>query len=482
MTTIQQLGHRATKSVIALTSRTFILNVINFLGAFVLTIFLTPREFGIFILTSTVVDILTYFSDIGLAGALIQKKTDLEKNEVNATFTIQMGLVSSGIIVALLFSKPIQTFYGIENQGIFLFYALLAAFFFSSLKTIPSVLSERELKFEKIIIPQIVETIVFNVLIVTLAWRGFGLTSYIVAVLARALLGTLTIYLLVSWRPRLYFSLSAVKSLLSFGITYQLNSLTAMFKDRVSLLILGKIIGIEGMGILGWAEKWANLPLRYFLDSTVKVAFPLFSRLQNTLDKAKIALDQAIYFISVLVFPALVGAYLVMPQIIETIPQYTKWEPGLTTFNLLLISAAIASISTFLTNFLTAIGKVKHVLALMVMWTVLTLTLYPLFALQFGYVGVAIASIVVAFTSFVPYVLVKRVIPFNVVKLIAPALVSSAILLIGIKLSQPWFASGIAGIIETITLGILLYGGSLLLFDRATLKTNINKFITYAKT
>ena len=263
----KQLGRRAVGSVIALTSRTFFLNLVNFVGAFVLTIFLTPTEFGIFIVTSTIVEILTYFSDVGLAGALIQKKGKLTSQEIEATFTIQQLLVAGGILLALAFSLPIQAFYNLDRLGLWLFYALLAAFFLSSLKTIPSVLSERRLKFEKVVIPQVVEALVFNSLLIFLAWQGWGIKSYIVAVLARAISGTTTIYILVPWRPRLRFALAPVKRLLSFGVPSQANSLLAVFKDKVSLLILGKILGLEGMGILGWAEKWATLPLRYFLDA-----------------------------------------------------------------------------------------------------------------------------------------------------------------------------------------------------------------------
>ena len=78
MSKLKSIGQRATRSIITLVSRTFFLNVLNFAGAFFLTIFLSPADFGVFIVTSTVIDILAYFSDIGLAGALIQKKDKLD--------------------------------------------------------------------------------------------------------------------------------------------------------------------------------------------------------------------------------------------------------------------------------------------------------------------------------------------------------------------------------------------------------------------
>ncbi|NMC36445.1 oligosaccharide flippase family protein [Candidatus Beckwithbacteria bacterium] len=477
----KNIATRATRSVIALTSRTFFLNVVNFLGAFALTIFLSPKDFGIFIITSTIVDILTYFSDIGLAGALIQKKKKLKKSEISATFTIQMGLVLFLIVVAFIFRYQIKDFYELDQIGLVLLYALLLSFFLSSLKTIPSVLSERKLRFNNIVIPQVIEALAFNSIIVVLAWQGFGVKSYIWAVLARALSGTIAIYILVPWKPSLSFNFKAVKGLLNFGIPFQANSLIAVFKDRVSLLILAKIIGVGGMGILGWAEKWANLPLRYFLDSMVKVSFPLFSRLQHDLEKAKQALEQSVHFITVMVFPSLAGAYLLMPQIIDIIPKYSKWEPGLSTFNLFLISAAIASVSTFLTNFLTAIGKVKTTMGLMFMWATLTLTLYPLFAYKFGYHGVAIASITVALTSIVPYLMVRKIVKVDLFRPIAIPLLASLVMLAVLSPILPNFKPGLVKLIGTIISGGVIYGAILYILDGKRLSLQIRKFIAYAK-
>jgi len=107
---------------------------------------------------------MTYFSDVGLAGALIQKKGKLEANEIETTFTIQQLLIISLILLGFIFYKPISAFYKLDSVAINLYFALLISFFISSLKTIPSVLSERKLQFEKVVITQIVETLFFNVI------------------------------------------------------------------------------------------------------------------------------------------------------------------------------------------------------------------------------------------------------------------------------------------------------------------------------
>ena len=71
------------------------------------------------------------------------------------------------------------------------------------------------------------------------------------------------------------------------------------------------------------------------------------------------------------------------------IPKYTKWEPALLSFYFFVGAAAIAGLTTPLTNALNAIGKIKTTLLLMVMWTTLTWIVTVIFIHFFGFQGVA---------------------------------------------------------------------------------------------
>ena len=93
---------RAIKGVVALTGRTFLLQLVSFLGFFLLTVFLGTAEIGLFFAISELVAILGYFSDIGLAAALIQKKEKPDLKDIRSTFTIQQGLVLSLVILIFL--------------------------------------------------------------------------------------------------------------------------------------------------------------------------------------------------------------------------------------------------------------------------------------------------------------------------------------------------------------------------------------------
>ncbi len=163
---LEEVKRRTIRGVLALSSRTFILQIISFLTTFLLTIFLEPSVFGIFFVVSALVSFLGYFSDVGLAAALIQKKEDPTEDDLRTTFSVQQVLVVTLVILALAFSSKFASFYRLDSSGLWLFRALVISFFLSSLKTIPSILLERRLAFDRLVIPQIVETLFYSVVVV----------------------------------------------------------------------------------------------------------------------------------------------------------------------------------------------------------------------------------------------------------------------------------------------------------------------------
>src|SRR3990172_3757783 len=98
---VAEIKRRSVKGVAALISRTFAVQVISFVATFALTVFLDPSVYGVFFLVSAVVNFLAYFSDIGLAAALVQKKAKITDQDLATTFTVQQFIVV--FLLAVLF-------------------------------------------------------------------------------------------------------------------------------------------------------------------------------------------------------------------------------------------------------------------------------------------------------------------------------------------------------------------------------------------
>lgn len=461
---LAEVKKRSITGILALTSRTFVIQIISFIATLLLTILLAPEIYGIFFLVSSVVNFLTYFSDVGLAAALIQKKSKLTRQDLVTTFTIQQVLVITLLIILFSATPYIRNFYGMNSAGIYLMWAFGISLFLSSLKTIPSVLLEREIQFNKLIIPQIAETLVFNFVAVYFAWKGFGITAFTLAVLLRGITGLILMYIVSPWLPGIGVNRKSLSHLLKFGLPYQANTLLAVIKDDGMTIILGKIIGTTGLGYIGWASKWANMPLRIFMDNITKVAFPAFARLQDDKQKLGKAVEKSIFFLGLAIFPILIAMGLLAHPLVNLIPRYQKWLPALIPLYLYLFNAAWASVSTPLTNALNAIGKIKTTFKLMIMWTVLTWALMPALAIKFGFVGVSLAAAIIAVSSVIVIIVIKKHVPFSIIKALKTPMIASAVLALYLSLSTQ-FITNYLSISLISTGGIIIYAVSVILIE-----------------
>ena len=414
----QEVKNRSVSGVLALISRTFIVQIISFISTLALTIFLDPNVYGVFYLVSSVVNFLAYFSDVGLAAALIQKKETVTRKDLATTFTVQQILVLLLLLILFLARSFIRSQYNIDQSGMYLLYAMGISLFLSSLKTIPSIMLEREIKFNKLILPQILETLAFNFVAVFFAWKGFGITAFTFAVLSRGIVGLITMYIVYPWKPMFGIYRDSLSSLLRFGLPYQANTFLAVLKDDGMTIILTKIIGTTGLGYIGWASRWAGLPLRIGMDNLTKVSFPTFARLQHDKEKLTRAVEVSLKYMCLASFPILVGMGFFALPLINIIPRYTKWLPALIPLYIYLYNSAWASISTSLTNLLNATGHIRSTFKLMLMWTGLTWVTMPFLALKFGYLGVSYAVAIIATSSIVTIFMARKYVHFSLLNIL----------------------------------------------------------------
>ena len=455
--TLEAVKQRAVKGIAVLTGRTFFFSLISLFATGLLTFYLAPSEFGVFWIVSAVVNFLAYFSDVGLAAALIQKKEKLSSEDLKTTFTVQQILVIV-LLLALFFAAPtLQRIYALTPAGVKLLYALGASLFLSSLKTIPSVLMERELEFGKLTIPQVLENLVYNILAVLLAWKGFGVASFTYAVLARGIIGLFAIYVLRPWVPSFGISRESLKKLLSFGLPYQLNTFLATVKDDGMTVVLGGIIGPAGIGLLGWAQKWGYAPLRFFMDHVIKVTFPAFARMQDEKEELARAVTRSIFFICFLVFPSVVGLLIVSPILVQIIPRYEKWAPALVPLSFIAVNTVFAAVTTQLTNLLNSIGKIKTTFKLMVFWTTITWLLVPFMAVKFGVNGAAGAYALIGTTSVIAIYIVRRIVKFSLFDSALRPAISAVVMGIVLLVTRRYLAVSLSSVWILVATGFSVY-------------------------
>jgi O-antigen/teichoic acid export membrane protein len=211
------------------------------------------------------------------------------------------------------------------------------------------------------------------------------------------------------------------------------------------------------VGILGWAQKWAQMPLRFVMDSVMKVTFPAYARMQDHKEELSKAVEKTLFFLSLTIFPLLVGIGVLAKPLIFLIPKYAKWEVALLALYLFIINSVFAALTTPLTNALTAIGKIKVVFKLMIMWTVLTWIVYPVLAIKYGFNGVAGAAAIVSASSILALWIAKKYLNFRFFASVTKPVLASLLMGIFLWFLRPFLGNSFLGLLALILLGALVY-------------------------
>lgn len=429
---------------------------LGFVANLILTIVVSPATFGIYIAVLSIISIFNYFSDIGLSAALIQKK-EVSDDDLKTTFTVQQLLILTLIFIGFLLTPYVKNFYHLPSTGVCLYYTLLISFFISSLKTIPSIKLEKNIEFQKIVLVQIIENTLFYIAVIIFSLLGFDLLSFAIAVILRAFVGLILIYQLSHWKIQIGFNKQSFNKLINFGLPFQTNSLLALIKDDLTTLFLGKILGFEKLGYLGFAKKWAEAPIRIIMDNISKVIFPLMAKFQTKKEKLQKIIEKILFYQSIIIIPATIGLIITLPYLMKIIPKYSKWQPTIPLLYLFAISSIFSSYNTPFINFFNSIGKVKISFKLMIFWTTTTWVLTPIFTLKFALYGFPLALIILSLTFIYVIYLAKKIVPFSFLKPIKPALVSSIIMIIVLFLISKINFNPFISLISLISLGIISY-------------------------
>lgn len=433
---------------------------------------LPPEIIGIFNIATSVLMFFTYFSDIGLGAALIQKK-EVKREDLVTTFTVQQILALVIAVVVWFLAPWFASLYQLDSSGMWLIRALGFGFFLTSFKVLPSVILERDLKFGPLVIVEILETVIYLAVLDYLILNDFGVTAYSYSILARGITGVIAIYIFAPWKIGLGFSKESAKQLVKFGAPFQFNSILALLKDRLVDLVVAGIIGKVGVGYVTWARNIAYVPLEV-MNIMGRITFPAFSRLQHDNLALKKTLEKSLFFTSLFMYPLTFGIIAIAPSIIEHIVK-SNWRPALPLIYLFSISAFWAALSTPMTNFLNAIGKINTTLKLMVMWTVVEWAVTPFFAIKYGFLGVGVASLIISFTSIAPIIIVKKIISFEIIKNVYKQFLCGVTMFAVVFYLARSYISNWQSLIVVVLIGALVYSVLALIFLKEEFMSNLKE-------
>ena len=189
--------------------------VLSLVSTMILARLLTPQDFGLVAMVTTVTGFLFVFKDAGLSIATVQRER-ITHAQVSNLFWINMVVsVLTTLIVAA--SAPIIAMFYHNSQLVGITLCLSITFLISGSTIQHQALLKRQMRFKALAVVE-VGSITVGVLVgVVMALLGYRYWSLVGSSLSTETTGLLLTWSISRWRPRLPGRRSGVGPLVSFG-------------------------------------------------------------------------------------------------------------------------------------------------------------------------------------------------------------------------------------------------------------------------
>jgi len=383
------IGGRAVRGVAFLILRYAGIRILGLAANIILSRLLSPQAFGIYAITLSLLVLLSFVADFGLSASLLQQRKAISERDLRTVFTAQQLLVLSLLVILFLLAPVLAATYHLGGMGIWFIRLMLVAGLFSSLRTAPTIILERQLRYGQLSVIELADFGLFQLTAVILAFAGYGVWSFLLAVLIAKFVSTLLAYGLARWTPAFGFDPARFAGLWRFGLPFQLSWLTFFLRDYMIPILGGLLVTTTQVGYLNWALALAGVPGQ-LAQIVGRVTLPAFARYQDRPAALSRAVEQSIRGLFITAIPLHLTIVALAPWLIQLVFS-DKWLPALPALYLLSIHWSGANLTSPLVSTLNAMGRARLGLALSAVWTAATFALALLFLHRFGFVGIALA-------------------------------------------------------------------------------------------
>lgn len=409
----------------------------------VLTRSLVASDYGIVGMAIIFMNFFTLFGDMGISNAVIRKE-NLTEREVYTGFTVR---VIQGILLVLLClaAAPLasKVFANQEVGKILTVFSF--NFVINSFGFIPYVYLNRELRYDRLFIPQVGYAGVGSIVAITLALLGFRHWSLVFSTLSSSVAFVILLNVMRPVRPHFCFDAIAAKSFFNYGMNIFLISFVTYALLNAGNFIIGAVNGPVSLGYYTIANNWGGMICSVVIATVSSVLFPTFARIQDDKNRLRSAYLKVIEYISFIAILANLTLFLTGKEFLYFILGHNsdKWFPSFIAFQILCVFGVLRSLLEPGTNLMMALGNTSIPFRATLIAAVLQLILiYP--SLYFGGIeGVAILMVMATTAQFIIYLpAIKSYLDLqfqDFIRQIWPQLVSMIITMLVISLSTPLF-------------------------------------------
>ncbi|HWX14998.1 MAG TPA: lipopolysaccharide biosynthesis protein [Chthoniobacterales bacterium] len=340
-------GHTISSGVVTMLAQgvKFLLNLIS---TMILARLLSPRDFGLVAMVTTITGFLRVFKDAGLSIATVQRER-LTQAQVSNLFWINLAVSALSTFIVAASAPIIAQFY--HNRSLFSVTLLLSTTFLISGSTVQhQALLKRRMRFKALAVIEVGSMIVGVLVGIWMAVAGYGYWSLVGSSLSMETSGLVLTWSVSTWRPQFPTRHSGIGPLVTFGAHRTVADFISSLARGSDNLLIGRAYDAAAVGLYSRASVLLIRPLEQFLSPIYAVFVPALSRLQSHPERYRstfLRLYEAIALTSLL----FTGLLLALARPLTLVLLGPKWERAAVIFGGFTVAALcipLANVSIWL--------------------------------------------------------------------------------------------------------------------------------------
>ncbi len=369
---------------------------VKFITGIIVARLLFPSDYGLIGMLAIFLAIPDVLINSGFGAALIQKKS-VDDTDYSTVF--YFNIFTSVLLYGVLYlSAPFIASFFNEPQLVSLARVLGLIFITTSFGIVQRTILTKRLDFKTQTKITIISIIPSGILGILLAFYGYGVWAIVIQSLTRQFLTTLLFWLFNTWRPKLIFSIQSLKSLFAFGSNLLIAGLLNTVFLKLNTIVIGKVFNAESLGFYSRADQLRSLPVNSLISIIERIAFPIFSTLQNDNKLFLRGYRKTVKMASFINFPLMLGLIVVSEPFVRLLLT-EKWLPLVPYLQLMCITGLSLPIQSLTMSVITAKGDSGLFLKLdIVKKVLLVITLFITY--RWGVIAIVLGNTILSYFFF----------------------------------------------------------------------------------
>jgi lipopolysaccharide exporter len=351
---LQDIRVRLQRGTVWISASQLLTNLLGLLSTLILARALTPADFGLVALGTTLLAVITSVTELSLSSALVQHKNPT-KAHLDTAWTL--GFLRSLVVAAAfaLAAVPAAALYR-DPRLVWVMLALAGSVVVSGVGNPRAIMLTRDLVFWQQFALRTSQKLASLIAAVVVALIYHSYWALIVGSVAGQAVGVVVSYAVFPFRPSIGWRHS--RELLSFSMWLTFAQMANTINYKFDQLLIGGYLGRGPLGLYTMGDNLAVMPTRETTTPLFQTLFPAFARLHDDPERLSAAYQKAQTLITAIVLPLGIGFALVADPLVR-LTIGVKWLAAVQVIQVLAAVFALQTLGTLAQPLAMAAAETK---------------------------------------------------------------------------------------------------------------------------